>query len=256
MTNEEIRARYNKWNEDFQIRFKEKHPEAKYFIWDGLFSPVEYYNSYPRILFINKEAYDEEEYDLVADIRAKIEKGQPFWKKQVGLKASMKKELAVIYAVHNDSKLSAQEMVEEYKRIDDFSSDLLSCAYINIKKSDGLNKSNIVDLAHHAQMNIDFICEQIRFFNPDIIIGGNVVDGILDTIVSVWEESIALEDGRNVQIHKLRIGDETYPFIDMPHPSSCLVDADMLREAMLQASSTYPTIWHERKNRDCFNMFT
>lgn len=200
MTDEEIVARYNKWNEDFQIRFKEKHSEAKYFIWDGLFSPIEYYNSNPRVLFINKEAYDEEDngYDLVKTIKSQIEAGEPFFQKQVGLKASMKKELAVIYAIYNDIMIPAREIVNEYKRIDDFSDDLLSCAYLNIKKCDGLSESNCEDLACHAQLNKDFIREQIRFFNPDLIVGGNVVDGILDTVDFVWKKSYALKEGRNV----------------------------------------------------------
>ena len=82
-------------------------------------------------------------------------------------------------AFNGVSKEEAIDFVNQSTE-DDLIYYLSNTAYINVKKSNGVNVSEKNDLKAYAKKGIDILKEQIRFCNPSIILGGNVCDGIID----------------------------------------------------------------------------
>ena len=96
---------------------------------------------------------------------------------------------------------------------------LSNTAYINVKKSNGVNVSEKSDLKAYAKKGIDILKEQIRFCNPSIILGGNVCDGIIDNLFD-WGETLYNGKGHHaLKIYEILIDGKSYPFINMYHPS-------------------------------------
>ena len=87
------------------------------------------------------------------------------------------------------NEVSEKEVIDfvNQSNNDDFAYYLSNAAYINIKKSDGKERSVRSDLKKYAKKGIEVLKEQIRFCNPSIILGGDVCDDIIDDLFE-WGE--------------------------------------------------------------------
>lgn len=55
---------YYKWEEDLKREYCELFSDSQYTIFDGVISPKDYYLSSIKVLFLNREAYDEDSYSI------------------------------------------------------------------------------------------------------------------------------------------------------------------------------------------------
>lgn len=253
MENKKIIEKYNNWNDSLEKKFCQLHDERDYYIWDGVVSPIQYFNSKIKILFLNREAYDVEgdSFDLVKTIDDQIKNNKPFWVKQRLLKSSLKKEFVAIKAIMEKDNRKLEELLDSYTK-NDFIADVQTCAFINIKKSDGEKHSSVKNLRQHAEKNLEIIKEQIRYFNPSIIVGGNVVDGILEETELEWGENLYSPNAVNV--FQVKIDDNIYPYLDLYHPSSTKINAKDIFDAMKKVEKKCPKYWQERLNPNCFDI--
>lgn len=256
MKDRDIIDAYNKWNSNLEEEFCKLHKDCTYYIWDGVISPIHYFHSKIKILFINREAYDvyRDYFDLAKTIEKHIKNGEPFWVKQKTLKTSLKKEFVAIRAIFEKNNSELKDILAHYTK-NNLITDIQACAFINIKKSDGKPKSCLPDLFVHAKKNIDIIKEQIRYFNPSIIVGGNIVDGILDKeeIKIEWGDNLC-GDYRSAKIFQLKVGNNIYPFLDLFHPSSTKTNANEIYNAMKKVEQQNPLYWRKRENLKCFDL--
>ena len=76
-----------------------------------------------------------------------------------------------VFSISEDNLKQFVDMYSEKE----FAGDMLKVAYCNIKKSDGSEKSNRRDLHECSLKNKKILEEQISFFNPSVIVGGNII---------------------------------------------------------------------------------
>lgn len=243
-------------------------PKAKYTIWDGVFSPLDYAFNPFRVLFMNREPYDSEfiSYNVVHTIHKQIIKGESFWSNQTWLKKNIRDMLA-IFSLMKDRDISQlsdnqiEKQINSFRKSDFlFEKTLLESAYINIKKSDGKSQSDPKDLRKYAQQGLKVLKAQISFFNPSVIVGGNIVDEILENIVD-WEDNLFLNPNV-INVYQLKVGNNIYPFIDSFHLSAISYGSDKtsmdkyyvcLAEALKTVAKHYPNYWEKRRNLPIFN---
>ena len=243
--------------------------ETKYTIWDGVFSPLDYAFNPFRVLFINREPYDSEmvSYNVVHTIRKQITMDESFWTHQINLKQNIRDMLAV-FSLMKDMSIQYLSNKQIEKHIDSFRESnflfkkaLFESAYINIKKSDGKNESDKKDLFHYAQKGLVVLKKQISFFNPSIIVGGNIVDGILEKTDIKWGNNLFV-DSKYIKVFQLEIGDKVYPFIDSHHLSAISFGSEnkipmrkyyeYLVKALKAVVKKYPGYWEKRRNLPVF----
>ena len=177
----DILSKYNQWNSELEEKYLKLWPEAEYHIWDGVISPNDYFRSPLKILFLNKEAYDTEydSYDISEALKEELELSKPIFNNRP-IKYNFKNRLFVLKLISNLNQSYLTDDVYNQYSNEEFYHDMLKTAYCNIKKSDGKGKSNSQDLRYCFLRNKEIIEEQISFLNPSLIIGGNVVDGIIE----------------------------------------------------------------------------
>lgn len=256
---------------DHAIRsiYDQLFPNAKYTIWDGAFSPLDYAFNPFRVLFMNREPHDTEmnSYNVVHTIRKQIMRGEDFWSKQIWLKKNMRDMLAV-FSLLKDRDFIQLSDDQIRKRINSFrKSDFLfkkalfESAYINIKKSDGKDRSEPKDLRKYAQQGLEVLKTQISFFYPSIIVGGNIVDEILEKTNIEWGGNLFVES-KYIKVFQLKIGDSVYPFIDSFHLSAMSYGSEKtsmnkyyvcLAEALKTVAKQYPGYWERRRFLPVFN---
>lgn len=260
---------YRKKDAAFERRYKQLFPNAQYTIWDGVFSPSDYASNPFRVLFMNREPYDSESapYNLVHTIREQIIKDKSFWKNQTWLKKNICDILAVFSLMKDKdivqlSNSQIKEQIYNYRESNVlFTEALLRSAYINIKKSDGKSKSSSRDLLEYAQQGLEVLEAQISFFNPSVIVGGNIVDGILEKTNIKWGSNL-LTDSEYIKVFQLKIGDRIYPFIDTYHLSAILFGREKLSmseyyiylfKAVKSVAEQYPDYWEKRSDLPVFD---
>lgn len=267
-----ITDKYGSFKKRIQSKHAELLPNASYTIWDGLFSPEKYANSLFRVLVMNREPYDidKDSYDLVDTIQNDIKNGNPFWVNQNTLKNNLRDMLAVTSFL-SDVNINAiddatiENRIKEYHESDDaFNQALSRIGYINIKKSNGRKKSNSKDLRENAMLIWDVLQSQISFFNPSLIIGGNIVDKILNHKASQinWGENLYTES-KYIKVFTLKIGAKTFPFIDSYHLSATCYGKKGNRKPMSEyykemilalrnVENNNPGYWATRRNLSVF----
>ncbi|MBR6362143.1 MAG: hypothetical protein IKR88_02530 [Bacteroidales bacterium] len=129
-------------------------------------------------------------------------------------------------------------------------------AYCNVKKSDGKPKSIKSDLFNYAKNSLDILKEQIRFFNPSIILAGNVCEGLLEDLLE-WGDDLYIGPNRRICIWQLKIDGDCFPFVDMYHPSLAKGMSEYYLElfhALQAVEKERPGFWNERivKTKNCF----
>lgn len=254
----EILLGYHKWDDLLWKNYFKTFKDVDYTITDGVVDPAMYARCSFRIMPLNREPWDDDEYSLNEALCEGIKKGSGVWKKQSNLRKRLREYFAVIkFCVDSKSFTPDECLVRGYVEStteDDFLQMLLNTAYLNVKKSDGKAVSRKSDLKEYAQKGIFTLKEQIRFLNPSIILGGNVVDGILDQTPLEWGENLYTKKGV-INIFQLKIDDKLYAFVDMKHPSAWVGMEDYYMEffrAIKQVEIDHPGFWESRMNLDCF----
>lgn len=259
--------KYNDWNKQCREEYNLLFPNAQYTIWDGVIFPEDYAKSPLKIMFLNREPYDEdwEEYDLAEALNRELTKGErPIFESQINLRKRLKEYLGVAELLRDGClmSMSDDELMEKINELKEsdliFDKMMRSVAYVNVKKSDGVKKSSIPDLRKYAIMGQSILSKQIEFFNPSIILAGNVVDRVLDYTDFDWSDNaLYIPTGKqNLRIYELKIGETLYPLVDMYHPSatqgwmsSYYLD---LFHALKEVEINFPNYWKNRLNLPCF----
>lgn len=247
--------KYNQWNSKLEEQYLKLWPEAEYHIWDGVISPHDYFNSPLKILFLNKEAYDTEfdSYDISKALKKELELNKPIFNNRP-IKYNLKNRLSVLKLMINLNLTNLTDDVYSQYSNEDFYLDMLKTAYCNIKKSDGKGTSNSQDLRYCFLRNKEIIEEQISFINPSLIIGGNVVDGIIEDSFD-WGEILYVSESNLISIFQLIIKGKTYPFFDMYHPAKAIdhaMERVELFKALKSVDEKYPMFWQKRCKNTCF----
>lgn len=258
-----IQKQYNQWDSDFKQRYKTFFPEYLHTtIWDGVLFPEKYAKASLKVMILNREAYDPEpgnSYDLCEAIQERIRTDDWVFPGQNTLRTHLKQYLAVLNLAQKGSlEISDDEVRECVQSTDyyDFIESLNGVAYCNVKKSDGKPKSNRRDLKNYAEMGLDFLKEQILFFNPSIILAGDVCDGILDELFE-WGNNLCIDPNHRLNIWQVKIGDKLFPYADMFHPSRTQGMSEYYLElfhALQAVEKDRPGFWNERidKTKNCF----
>ena len=257
---------YNDWNEQCCKEYNSLFPEAKYTIWDGVIFPEKYAISPLKIMFLNREPYDPDmsEYDLAKALCTElIGRKKPIFESQKKLRQRLKEYLCVVNLLQTGELMSISEedimnRVNEQTQTDYIFYEMMpSVAYINVKKSDGQIPSYVSDLREKAIQGLRILEKQISFFNPSIILAGNVVDRILDYTDVEWGDNLYIPQGKHIIcIYQLKINDILYPIVDMYHPSATqgwmsTYYLDLFR-AMKAVEHTHPNYWGNRMDLPCF----
>lgn len=246
-------------------------PNVEYTIWDGVFAPRNYALNSFRVLFMNREPYDEakDEYNVVETIREQIGRGEDFWCTQTWLKRNIRDQLAILSLLKEKDIVrltdgQIEKRINEFRISDSlFRNELLESAYINVKKSDGKKGSSCNDLREYAQRGMCVLKAQIAFFNPSVIVGGNIVDHLLDGLVE-WGDNLYVKS-EHIKVFQLKVGDSIYPFIDAYHPSAmgygkkddvCSMDGyyACLVAALKGVAQDYEGYWEKRRDLPVFRM--
>ena len=257
MDKKDIENIYYSWEKQLEEEYINIFPNAKYTIFDGVISPSDYFNSPIKVMFLNREAYDEDfcSYNITKDgLKKELDNGAPIFRGRYWINQNMKERLAYcsmldhILDYSEDVAISqAQNMSNrEYRHL------LYKSAYTNIKKSDGVNGSTKKNLLSYAQRGWNIIEKQISFFNPTIIIGGNIIEKIVECIEGIeWGEDVFDEKGSSIFICQIKIGGKFFPIVDMYHPSyTC--DSQELFYALKTVAQRYPGFWESRIGQKCF----
>lgn len=254
MDRQDIENIYYNWENHLKNEYNQIFHDAEYTIFDGVISPYEYYNSPIKILFLNREPYDECSYEIHKALKEQIEQEKTIFNGTFWINQNLKERL--YYCSMLDHILDYSEEVaihqaqnmsnKEYRHL------LYKSAYINIKKSDGVNGSSKNNLLNYAQKGWTIIEKQISFFNPTIIIGGNIVDRIVECVNGInWGEDIFNEKDNSVRIYQIKIGNKLFPLADMYHPSFWHHSQDIFF-ALKFFAQRYPSFWESRIGQKCF----
>lgn len=258
---------YYRWNEQLRLKYEMLWPEAAYHIWDGVVSPKDYAGSPLKVMFLNKESFDDPEnggYDISLGMAKEILEGKPILGGENStMMMTTKNRLAVLKLLEGDIK--NVDSTEIGSIIRDFSTDrfrkeMLKVAYCNIKKSSGKSKSEKRDLRLNFRRNREIIEEQISYFNPTLIVGGNIFDGIIENEIE-WGENLYISESHYINIFQLKIKDKIYPYIDAYHPAMPKLkneenqkkDSLELFRALLYVEQHHPYFWKNRCGLKCFN---
>lgn len=251
---------YHSWEVELEKEYNSIFFDAqytKYTIFDGVISPRDYFNSPIKVLFLNREAYDEDSYMIHHALREQIENGAPIFNNTYWINQNMKERLAFCSLLERITDWQDDEAIEYAQNMNDneYRSLLLKSAYCNIKKSDGVNGSSKNNLLEYAQKGWSIIEKQICFFNPTLIIGGNVIDGIIENVVEghKWGDVLFKEKNNSVIIYQIQFGENYYPFIDMYHPSY-MINSQDLYYALKQSAQNHPGYWEKRIGQSCFDL--
>lgn len=257
-----ITQKYNEWENSLWEKYDKDFPNVQGTIYDGVIFPEEYAVEPFKVLIMNREPYDddpENSYSLTDEIAKRISNGTNIWENQKLLKCRLRQYLSVIeYCLKSKSFLQDESDVVNY--VDsapswDFPSMIRKTAYINVKKSDGHSTSNTDDLRKYAKQGLDILKNQISYFNPSIILGGDIVDNVLEPICE-WGED--LYRGEGINVCQLKIDDKFYPLVDMWHPSSRASWKDMpnyykkFYNAIKDVETKHPNYWETHMNQECF----
>lgn len=259
MNRQEIEKIYYDWEKELEKEYNEIFSDAQYTVFDGVVSPFDYFHSPIKVMFLNREAYDADStsYNIAKDgLKKEIETGKIIFGGGTWININTKERLAycsllrrILNVSDNDAISYAQDMSN-----DEYRSLLYKSAYCNIKKSNGVNGSSQRDLLEYAQKGWKIIEKQISFFNPTLIIGGNVIDGIIANIEGVkWGEPRILYQTPKIVVYQIEFAGKSYPFIDMNHPSSRKHSEDLFL-ALRFCAQKYLGFWEDRTGQKCFEL--
>ena len=256
MNRQEIEKIYYDWEKDLEKEYNEIFSNAQYTIFDGVVSPFDYFQSPIKVMFLNREAYDEDSYMIHHALREQIENGTAIFNNTYWINQNVKERLAFSYLLNKITDWQDDKAIEYAQNMNDneYRSLLLKSAYCNIKKSEGVNGSSKNNLLEYAQKGWSIIEKQICFFNPTLIIGGNVIDDIIECVDGLtWGEELYVSLETKGTIYLIQFGGKFYPIIDLYHPSYTVHSED-LYYALKQSALKHPGYWEKRTGQKCFEL--
>lgn len=262
ISNNTVQQRYKQWNDTLYNRYIRSFNEDTT-IWDGVFYPDVYAKTPLKVMFLNREAYEPDPeslpYDLCGAIRERIKTDDWVFPGQNTLRTHLKQYLAILNMGRKGFLSLSDEEVRlcvQSTNYDDFIERFKAVAYCNVKKSDGNPRSNKRDLKNYAEKGLDFLKEQILFFNPSIILAGDVCKGILEELFE-WGDNLYIDPNHRLNIWQVKIGNKLFPYADMFHPSRTKEMSEYYLELLhaLQAvEKERPDFWKKQidKTKNCF----
>ncbi len=185
---------------DEKIKLKGKQYPGKTIVLDGIIEDEKWYASKYRILFVLKEAWGGDE--GVVDIRAERRKdtkiptdGNGTYRPMVAIANMLVKDLDDFNAI--SGSINSSEAWSVFKGCS---------AIMEIKKIYGGTRSSDNDIKAHATINAELLEEQVRVYNPNIVVIGvnNLLDDILVKNNEVFGEHVNYDDVEFITIHGKR----------------------------------------------------
>lgn len=182
-------------------------------IGDGIVNYEEYLNSSPKILWLLKESYDTENDGEGGWSMAELLNRENVYEKFLKKTKSKNTWYPIIYTSYGI--LKNESCYEDIPFIEDDESVILilkKIAFININKLAGKSTTNMSELRSKFQENTIILKNQIKLYNPDVIIGCKTLDMYLNLL-----------DLGKVEVKKSKLGTEYYfnenrLYIDAYHP--------------------------------------
>lgn len=264
MTNIDIDKHYNQWEQSLWQKYNEIFNNAKYTITDGVISPSAFFNSELKVMFLNREPYDDDGYSLNHAIQEAIIDNRKIFPNGVWLHKNLHDQLAILSLLTDKCFIhltedDATQIVQSWDMAT-FQKYFNNVAYANIKKSDGMRRSNINDLKIYLQKGVSILKEQILYFNPSIIMGGNIVDGIMECCDIEFGDTLYTNSGI-INVYQLIINGKTFPIMDLNHPSTMKYRNGSMSnyylevfQALQSIEKQYPGFWKNRMKQSCFNL--
>ncbi len=171
--------------------------EGKAFFPDGIVDPERWANTERKILFINKEAHDNNDPNSKGfDLREIIRDDWDGVPKEVTYSVVATWAYALIYASADATEpYPRYDMIDREKQRES----LLSSAVINIKKSGGRTSSIDQDLKKYVEEDGDLIRRQVDLIDPEIIVCGgvwyNMIQPLWPTAQKIYDD-VFVADGR------------------------------------------------------------
>lgn len=179
---------------------------------DGIVDAELYFDSYPKIMWILKEANDNNEESGSWDMKSAIKSLKTPHGVRKGWAATFHKIIYTMYGILNDESYEDMQFIQHNPEMIDA---LNHIAFINIKKTPGAASANGNLLTHFYAKDKDLILEQINLSNPDVIICA----GTFDYIKADLNELSALGDKTEMGIiHHYTTS--TRLVIDAYHPNA------------------------------------
>jgi len=191
---EQLNALFQKWEE--QVPKYQGH-----FVKDGIINEENFQDSNPKILFITKEPNNPNQ--DVGEFRE-------WWKEE--LKYTFSRRIAEwSYGIINHFPIFDQILSDNEAKINA----LQQIAFMNVKKIGGGGSSEYERISKHIKMNYDFIHDEIRIIDPDIIILGiswkEIRTELFPDLKDKW-----IKSGYDIAIARFKKA----KVIDFYHPSS------------------------------------
>jgi hypothetical protein len=203
------------------------HHRDQGFIRDGVISPAKWDAAPRKVVFVFKEAYDNdarpEGYDLCRSLR----------NKGLMTKKSMWRAVAdwAWAALHGSTdRIPPLSSASPSQRVEA----LCACAVINVKKSGGKPTSRAGDIARYAQKDGPLLRRQIELLAPDLVICGNTWKAIRHLWATEWQPV----DDRVVRVGRCFFVSFWHPAIRCPKWLSYYALAWLLQNAGCLAGET------------------
>jgi hypothetical protein len=221
---------FNKQHDDllerFRTRIEDHFGGPTLFNKDGIIN-LELWQKAPRkILFINKETNnDYKAYkDYTYDVRSVIEKSatqMTGWRKTPPLRRIGRLAHGFLYCTR-EGYPSLEEAIENQWL------GTLSCAYINLKKTNGKATAKPKEIDEHTAVAGHLLREQIELINPDIVLCGKTYTFLANHVLenAVKLDHYLYQDGRRL-------------YINCDHPSAHSLSNDRLYNKPLQIFLTH-----------------
>lgn len=191
-------------------------------IYDGIVDTKQYYNTTPKILWLLKEPYDDLDKDnnpsgggwsMINDFLAKDD----FFERIGKANKTWYPIIYASYGILNNYKPWYKEEIITKKMADV----IKKIAMINVQKVPAHTSSNnsSIEVAYHQNKKV--LLEQLKTYNPDIIIGGNTL--------KYFRKDLGIDDKFN-GIDNEYFGyclDNSKLYIDTYHPAQMIVSQEV-----------------------------
>lgn len=282
----ELENKYKAWesriNQEYTDLFSETDDNTGEtfvpdFLMDGVIHPDKYNEAKIKILFLNREPNDDGASDwLNHTLRTKIENNERIFtnKNNNDFTLNLLGEYLVIQLLSiEDSVIMTDDEINDWvtNRVnrypDQFQDFMLYTAYINLKKIGGgpkidsqEKKNKVIEATARGWKIIE---KQIIYFNPTIIVGGNISRYYLDAddnrIKLEWigKPEYITSKSNIPLLQDIIIGDKVFPLLDLYHPSVCYEHKGynwaQVYHLLKSKENTNKDYWKNRFNQSCFN---
>lgn len=180
---------------------------------DGIINITKYLNTNPKILWILKEPNSTEENLNWRDEIKKLNTNG-------NLSGFAKTFANIVYISKGILSKKNWGALSWIKDDIEMLSVLEEIAFINIKKTPGGRNSNDSELADYYELNKEIVLKQIKYFEPNIIIGGNTIKFIIDDLKKEYPNLIYNEYISSTDLGVHQSIDDNLIIFDARHPQN------------------------------------